>query len=141
MTLQRWNATMRRLLGNGRNHSLRNPAFLPSRHGRVMSRAYSHLSSQQIEAFQKDGYLDTDQVLVNFDTLHNMQVRGCKVFEQKNLFGTHNKTTSKFDWMTFQEFGDHVDRCRAVLKDLGEFPRAKKGTRRDLKRATLTLLL
>jgi hypothetical protein len=52
--------------------------------------------------FQALGLLD-ERGLVNFDTLHNMQVRSCQVYAEKNLFATYSEETQNFEWMTFAE--------------------------------------
>ena len=59
------------------------------------------LSQQELQ-WQKDGLLD-ERGLVKFDTLHNMQVRSCQVFADKNLFATYSATTQQFEWMSFAE--------------------------------------
>ena len=58
--------------------------------------------SSQTEQWQHEGILD-ERGLVNFDTLHNMQVRSCRVFAHKNLFATFSEESQKFEWMTFAE--------------------------------------
>ena len=78
------------------------------------------LSAEQEASFQQQGILD-ERGLVNFDTLHEMQTRSCQVFEPKPLFGTYSEDSKNFEWMTYGEFGQKVDRTRAVLKDLSEF--------------------
>jgi len=70
------------------------------------------------KAMKEMGYLD-DRGLTVFDTLHEMQVRSCAVYEKRNLFGTYSNETERFEWMSFKEYADKVDRCRTVLKDLG----------------------
>jgi hypothetical protein len=54
------------------------------------------------QEFRKDGILD-ERGLVQFDTLHNMQVRSCRVYADKDLFATFSPTTQNFEWMTFAE--------------------------------------
>ena len=41
--------------------------------------------TDQEQQFHKEGIVD-ERGLVQFDTLHNMQVRSCRVFANKNLF-------------------------------------------------------
>ena len=69
--------------------------------------------------FQEQGIVDSDN-LIKFDTLHEMQTRSCLVYEKRELFGTFSNKSNQFEWMTFKEYGDKVDQCRAMLKDLGE---------------------
>jgi hypothetical protein len=52
--------------------------------------------------FYDEGILDK-RGLVQFDTLHNMQVRSCRVFADKDLFATFSPATQNFEWMTFAE--------------------------------------
>lgn len=59
------------------------------------------LTEQELQ-WQSEGILDA-RGLVNFDTLHNMQVRSCLVFADKDLFGTFSPTTQNFEWMTYAE--------------------------------------
>ena len=66
------------------------------------------------QAFVKEGILD-ERGLVQFDTLHNMQVRSCRVYADKDLFATYSATTQNFEWMTFAE-------CKFIC-DGGEFVR------------------
>jgi 2-iminoacetate synthase ThiH len=50
-----------------------------------------------------------------------MQVRACQVYAQNDLFGTYQEESNSFQYTTFEEYNQNVDRCRAVLKDLGEW--------------------
>lgn len=61
--------------------------------------------------------------LVQFDTLHTMQVNGCLAFNENDLFGTYKETDDggTFEWMTYNEYGKNVDKCREVLKNIGKF--------------------
>jgi hypothetical protein len=70
------------------------------------------------KAFQEKGFLD-ERGLTVFDTLHEMQVRSCQVFAPRKLFGTYSKESNKFEWMTYQDFDNAVNKCRVVLKDIG----------------------
>jgi hypothetical protein len=54
------------------------------------------------QQFYKEGIMD-ERGLVQFDTLHNMQVRSCRVYAEKDLFATYSPTSQKFEWMTFAE--------------------------------------
>lgn len=77
------------------------------------------LSTDREKEFQAAGILDENRLL-NFDTLHEMQVRACQVFEPKRLFGTYSEESNQFEFMSFGEFGQQVDHVRALLKDLGK---------------------
>lgn len=75
--------------------------------------------SVKLKEWQELGYVD-DKGLTIFDTLHEMQFRSCQTYGANPIFGTYSKETSKFEWMTFAEYSEKVDKCRAVLKDLGK---------------------
>ena len=84
----------------------------------IGSDATRFISTAQTEEFQKQGILD-DQGLTVFDTLHEMQVNSCKVFTQNELFGTYDEPSNSFLFMTYDEYNQKVNQCRALLKDLG----------------------
>jgi hypothetical protein len=89
----------------------------------VMHMSEQWSSSDQTEsekAFQAKGFLDDRGGLTVFDALHEMQVRSCEAFAPRKLFGTDSKQMKQFGWMTHQEFDSAVNKCRAVLKDVGE---------------------
>jgi hypothetical protein len=54
------------------------------------------------EKWLAQGIID-ERNLVQFDTLHNMQIRSCQVFAPKPLFATYSPETKNFEWMTFAE--------------------------------------
>lgn len=85
----------------------------------VGARALTGASATDIAAWKERGVID-DRELVQFQTLHEMQVNSCEVYARNELFGTYVEPTKSFEWMTFAEFADNVDKCRAVLKDLGK---------------------
>ena len=89
--------------------SLNQTAPMPHRHMKTMM--MSTLTDAE-QAFVKEGILD-ERGLVQFDTLHNMQVRSCRVYADKDLFATYSATTQNFEWMTFAE-------CKFIC-DGGEF--------------------
>ena len=69
---------------------------------------------------EAQGLLDSKGLTV-FDTLHQLQETSCEVFSNNDLFGTFNDKSGKFEYMTYEDFGQKVSECRAVLKHLGEF--------------------
>ena len=77
------------------------------------------ISTERENHFKDLGYLDNDGLTV-FDTLHDMQVRSCAVYAENELFGSYDETENKFKYVTYEEFGGQVDKCRSVLKDLGK---------------------
>lgn len=72
-----------------------------------------------LEGLKKDGTLDK-WGLINFTTLHEMQINACKAFWQKDLFLNFSKKTKKFEPMTYKEYGVEVDRTRTFLVDIGK---------------------
>ena len=76
-------------------------------------------TAEDIKTWQEQLVLD-DRELVNFNTLHEMQVNACDVYSTNKLFGTYAEASKSFEWMTFEGFADKVDQCRSVLQDLGE---------------------
>jgi hypothetical protein len=59
-------------------------------------------SESDREKWLAQGIID-ERNLVQFDTLHNMQIRSCQVFAPKPLFATYSPETKNFEWMTFAE--------------------------------------
>lgn len=89
---------------------------------RFQSTTTAAVSSQltpQEQVFYEQGIVD-DHGLTLFDTLHEMQVRSCQVFADRELFGTYSPNSKQFEWMTYADFADKVNTCRVALKDLGE---------------------
>lgn len=68
------------------------------------------------------GFVDEDGLTV-FETLHDMQVRSCKVFSDRELFGTYSEESNKFEWMTYAQYAEKVDTCRAFLQSVGTYER------------------
>ena len=73
------------------------------------------------------------QGLLQFNTLHEMNHYASIAFKDNPLFGTYRAPSVEenvvkdqkdengtFEWMTYGEYGEMVDRCRTVLKDIGE---------------------
>lgn len=61
---------------------------------------------------------------IKFKTLHELQRNSCIAYADNEIFGTYNPTIGidgkgDFQWMTYKEFDENVNKCRAVLKDLG----------------------
>mmetsp|Transcript_45161 Transcript_45161/g.109962 ORF Transcript_45161/g.109962 Transcript_45161/m.109962 type:complete len:706 (+) Transcript_45161:370-2487(+) len=77
------------------------------------ARAFS--SSQQL--------VDDETGLLKFNTLHELQENACQVYgHDHELFGTFSESSQKFEYMTYSDFGQRVEECRSVLKDLGVRP-------------------
>ena len=73
-------------------------------------------------SLRRRGVLDSDG-LVKFSTLHELHKHSSEVFAGNQLFGTYTAREEgeggDFVWMTYAEWGDRVDTCRAVLRDIG----------------------
>ncbi|TNE44109.1 MAG: long-chain fatty acid--CoA ligase [Deltaproteobacteria bacterium] len=52
-----------------------------------------------------------------FTSLVDMQETSCKDFANNKLFGT--KRNGNYEWITYKEFAEKVDQCRAALAALG----------------------
>jgi hypothetical protein len=78
------------------------------------------ISTADEKTFQELGLLD-DHGLSVFDTLHEMQYNSCQIYSQNELFGTYDPSSKGFQFMTYAEYNDKVNQCRALLKDLGTF--------------------
>ena len=80
-------------------------------------------SSASFDDLQKQGITDSDGIL-KFSTLHELQQNATKAFANNELFGTfvskENGGKDDFEFMTYKEFGEKTDQCRAVLKELGK---------------------
>lgn len=57
--------------------------------------------------------------LLQFDTLHEIQVRSAEQWADKPLFGTFSEATKNFEYMTNAEFDLKVQACRTMLTNLG----------------------
>ena len=79
----------------------------------------------------RDDVLDSDGLL-QFTTLHEMNHLASIAFKDNPLFGTYKAALveenvvkdqkdaqGSFEWMTYGEYGEMVNKCRTVLKDLG----------------------
>lgn len=76
------------------------------------------ITNEQEKHFQGMGCLDK-QGLTAFTTLHELQVNSTLVFSGNDLFGTYNEESKSFQYMTYSEYDEKVNQCRALLKDLG----------------------
>ena len=84
------------------------------------SRSFSSSGSQLV---------DDETGLLKFNTLHELQENACQVYgHDHELFGTFSESSQKFEYMTYSDFGQRVEECRSVMKDLGTFgcPRGEK---------------
>jgi hypothetical protein len=86
-----------------------------------VSKSVVSFSSQSNSSLQERGIFD-EHNLLKFDTLHELQSNASIAFADNPLFGKYVKPEgqdAKFEYMTYSDFGDKVDTCHALLKDLG----------------------
>jgi len=57
--------------------------------------------------------------MLQYDTIHELQRNACEAYRDNELFGTFNKESGEFEWMTYGEFDTKVAQCRAMLIDMG----------------------
>jgi hypothetical protein len=94
--------------------------------------AIRYLSSSNNETLTRDDVMDSNGLL-QFTTLHEMNRNAAIAFKDNPLFGTYKpaaveenvvqdkpEAKGSFEWMTYGEYAELVDRCRTVLKDVGE---------------------
>ena len=82
----------------------------------------SFFSTQSDASLREQGIFD-ERNLLKFDTLHELQERATIAFADNPIFGTHTEREgqkAQFEWMKFSEYGEKVNHCRTVLKDLGK---------------------
>mmetsp|Transcript_8135 Transcript_8135/g.17463 ORF Transcript_8135/g.17463 Transcript_8135/m.17463 type:complete len:684 (-) Transcript_8135:57-2108(-) len=97
--------------------------------GRVLPSPSKTIRCQS--ALTREDVVDSDGLL-QFKTLHEMNRNATIAFRDNELFGTYRappqeenfvkdqeEKPGKFEWMSYGEYGELVDRCRTVLKDLG----------------------
>lgn len=48
-----------------------------------------------------------------FKTLVDLQEKACQVYANQNIFGT--RIADKYEWTTYKQFGELIQRCRNVL--------------------------
>lgn len=98
--------------------------------GRVLPSPSKTIRCQS--ALTREDVVDSDGLL-QFKTLHEMNRNATIAFRDNELFGTYRappqeenfvkdqeEKPGKFEWVSYGEYGELVDRCRTVLKDLGE---------------------
>ena len=77
------------------------------------------ITTEQEKHFQGRGILDA-QGMTAFNTLHELQVHSSLVFSENELFGTYEEESKSYIYMTYDDYNQKVNQCRALLKDLGE---------------------
>lgn len=101
-----------RAISTASNHHFRfGSTTFPNRKIHNGSKDTNHAPSLPSSLVDEKGFL-------KFNTLHEMTHNATTVFEGNPLFGTFKN--GDFQWMSYGDFGKEVDRCRSVLKDLGE---------------------
>ena len=87
--------------------------------GSSTSSSFRFITTEEETYFKERGFLD-DEGLTTFNTLHELQVRSSLVFKENKLFGTYNEKSQSYDYMTYDEYNQTVNKCRTLLNDLGE---------------------
>jgi len=87
--------------------------------GSSTSSSFRFITTEEETHFKERGFLD-DEGLTTFNTLHELQVRSSLVFKENKLFGTYNEKSQSYDYMTYDEYNQTVNKCRTLLNDLGE---------------------
>lgn len=79
-------------------------------------------STQATPEFLREHGIFCEDNLLKFNTLHELQKRSSIAFAENPIFGTYTDVDGdpRFEYMNYREFGEKVDQCRTVLKDLGE---------------------
>ena len=85
----------------------------------TLSSSHRFISTDQEKHFQDLGALD-DRGLTIFNTLHELQVNSSLVFKENELFGTYAEKSKSYDYITYDEYSERVNKCRTLLKDLGK---------------------
>jgi len=88
----------------------------------INKRRAALFSSQSDLSLQERGIYDENNLL-KFKTLHELQTNASIAFADNPLFGKYVKNEgedAKFEYMSYSEYGDSVDTCRALLTNLGK---------------------
>ena len=88
-----------------------------STHASPTSRRF--ITTEQEHHFQGLGVLDAEG-MTKFETLHELQLHSSLVFKENELFGTYEEDSKTFQYITYDEYGERINQCRVLLKDLGE---------------------
>lgn len=116
--------------GQGKNYI---PAAAGTSNDRFFFSSTSTTLSSAEKNLTRDDVLDSDGLL-QFTTLHEMNHLASIAFKDNPLFGTYKAplveenvvkdqkdVQGSFEWMTYGEYGEMVNKCRTVLKDLGKY--------------------
>lgn len=76
------------------------------------------ITTDQEKHFQELGVLD-EQGLTRFNTLHELQVNSTLVFKDNELFGTYAEESKSYNYITYDEYNQRVNKCRTLLKESG----------------------
>lgn len=72
-----------------------------------------------IDALNGTTSVEQKKGLLDFKTLHELQRVACDVYSENSLYGTYNESTSRFEYLNYNDFGRKVEDCRVVLQHLG----------------------
>jgi len=74
--------------------------------------------TEKEKQFLERGWLD-ERGLTKFETLHELRTRCTEIYAENDLFGTYSSEKEQFEYITYKEFSNLVDRAQYVLNDLG----------------------
>ena len=77
------------------------------------------ITTDQEKHFQELGVLDAEG-LTTFSTLHELQANSALIFKENELFGTYTEESKSFNYITYDEYNQRVNRCRTLLKESGK---------------------
>lgn len=99
-----------------------------SKDRRQIYHRYPSFSTSAENSTQYDPKLYDENNHLRFGTLHELQRNACMAYSGNEIFGTfvpssnqHDQSEEEgsYEWITYQNFGEKVANCRAVLRDLG----------------------
>lgn len=77
------------------------------------------ITTDQEKHFQELGVLDAEG-LTRFNTLHELQANSALIFKDNEIFGTYTEESKSFNYITYDEYNQRVNRCRTLLKESGK---------------------
>ena len=87
----------------------------------TLKQSTASFSTHSDLSLQERGIYD-HRNLLKFDTIHELQTNATIAFADNPIFGTYTEREgqdAQFEYMTYKDYGEKVDTCRVLLKDLG----------------------
>lgn len=121
---------MMRKVVTSQARTLRAPILAPAGAKRTRTWAAFSLTAHQPATQRRGDVLSVHTVVARglattasspivFTTLVELQTKSCQHFASKNCLGVRSGKGEKYDWITYTEFGQRVERMRNVLKHHG----------------------